>query len=384
MKVVVLGGAGDVGSRAAEDLAEAPEIELVTIADRNLEAAEALARRLSGASAKVVARGVDADDEPALIDVIRGHDVAASALGPFHRFEVRLVRASIEAGVDYASVCDEYQAAEAAIDGYDQRAREAGRTLITGLGVSPGLTNLAIRALHEDLGTLERVRVSVYQPLTAGGGEAVLRHMLFIMDGEIAVWRDGERQMVRACSEQIDADFPRFGRIRTWNMGHAEPVTVPRFLPGIRQCEFFMGYGRGARLFVEPARRGFLHRPRRQNVAARLVGAAERALSRLSDRSAPDPGAIRIDAWGRRNGKPVHELVCGVGLMRDGTGLSLAIGARLLGSGQVTRRGGVMAPEACLDPREFMGQLEQKGLRGYRDLAMTRPFLATRIDAKSP
>lgn len=68
--------------------------------------------------------------------------------------------------------------------------------------------------------------------------------------------------------------------------------------------------------------------------------------------------------------------MCGIGLMRDGTGLSLAIGVRLLGSGRLTRTGGVMAPEACIDPREFLRALEQKGLRGYRDLAMTRPFLA--------
>jgi lysine 6-dehydrogenase len=375
MKVVVLGGAGDVGSRAAEELADAPEIELVTIADRNQEAAELLVRRLAGARARIVARRVDAEDESELVALMRGHDVAASALGPFNRFEARMVRASIAAGVDYASVCDEYQAAEAVIDGYDQRAREAGRTLITGLGVSPGLTNLAISALRAELDAIERVRVSVYQPLTAGGGEAVLRHMLFIMDGEIAIWRDGERKLVPACSEHRDAEFPRFGRIRTWNMGHAEPVTIPRFLPGLRECEFFMGYGRGARLFVEPARHGLLKGPRRQNAATRLVAAGERALSRLGRSDGPDPGAIRIDVWGTKDGKPGHELVCGTGLMRDGTGLSLAIGTRLLGGGRLTRKGGVMAPEACIDARDFLRQLEQKGMRGYRDLALTRPFL---------
>jgi saccharopine dehydrogenase-like NADP-dependent oxidoreductase len=38
MKAVVLGGAGDVGSRAVEDLAAAPDMVEVTIADRNLDA----------------------------------------------------------------------------------------------------------------------------------------------------------------------------------------------------------------------------------------------------------------------------------------------------------------------------------------------------------
>jgi hypothetical protein len=33
--------------------------------------------------------------------------VAASALGPFYRFETEFVGAAIEAGVDYTSVCDD-------------------------------------------------------------------------------------------------------------------------------------------------------------------------------------------------------------------------------------------------------------------------------------
>jgi hypothetical protein len=377
LKIVVLGGAGDVGSRAVEDLAASDDVEQVTIADRNGDAASALARRLAGAHARVAVRRVDADDRRDLIEAIRGHDVAASALGPFHRFEAALISASIEAGVDYASVCDEYQAAERVMDDYDERARSVGRTAITGLGVSPGLTNLAIRRLHEELAPLERVRIGVFQPLTAGGGEAVLRHMLFIMDGDIAFWRGGRRTLVRACTEQAEIEFPRFGKIRTWNMGHAEPVTIPRFLPDIGTVEFFMGYGRGAALFVNPARAGLLSGPRRQEAATRLVGAVERLLSRLPiGNGGPDPGALRIDAWGRRDGKPAHAIVCGVGIMREATGLSLAIGARMLGARRgVTRTGGVFPPEACFDPTLFMRELDAKGLRGFRDLELRKPFL---------
>lgn len=376
MRCVVLGGAGDVGSRAVEDLSSSPGVEQVTIADRAIEAAERLAARLGGASAKVVARAVDATDIADLTRVVRGHDVAASALGPFHRFEAPAVTACLEAGVDYASVCDEYQAADEVIERFDDRARQLGRTAITGLGVSPGLTNLIARHFHDTLEPLERVRVAVYQPLTAGGGEAVLRHMLFIMQGDIAVWRGGARRAVRALGEQLEVEFPRFGRIRTWNMGHAEPVTLPRFLPGLAECEFFMGYGRGARLFVEPARRGLFSGARRRDAAIRLLAGIERVSSRLGGARPPDPGAIRVDLWGKRGGAAVHEMVCGVGTMRDATGLSLSIGARMLGTRQgLTKTGGVLAPEACLDPRELVRLLADKGIFGYRDLGMTERFV---------
>jgi len=160
-------------------------------------------------------------------------------------------------------------------------------------------------------------------------------------------------------------------------MGHAEPVTVPRFLTGLVECEFFMGYGRGARLFVEPAKRGLLRGKRRQELATRLVAAVERALSRIGGPSQPDPGAIRVDVWGRRDGVPVHELVCGVGTMRDATGLALSIGGLALASRDgLTRTGGVFAPEACLDPLKLVRTLADKGVVGYRDLEMTQPFSA--------
>ena len=40
MQIIVLGGAGDMGSRAVEDLATTEGVRRVTIADRNVPAAE--------------------------------------------------------------------------------------------------------------------------------------------------------------------------------------------------------------------------------------------------------------------------------------------------------------------------------------------------------
>ncbi|GFP43748.1 hypothetical protein HKBW3C_02877 [Candidatus Hakubella thermalkaliphila] len=42
MKVVVLGGAGDMGSEAVKELVKFPEVERITIADLNTAAAEKL------------------------------------------------------------------------------------------------------------------------------------------------------------------------------------------------------------------------------------------------------------------------------------------------------------------------------------------------------
>ncbi|MBI2890006.1 MAG: saccharopine dehydrogenase NADP-binding domain-containing protein [Nitrospirae bacterium] len=371
LKIIVLGGAGDMGSRAVEDLASSADVSRVTIADRNTTAADKIAERLRGQPARVDVRAVDANDHAGLVKALKGYDVAASALGPFHMFEAKLVHAALDAGTDYASICDEWQAAEAVMDKFDKVARSKRRTILTGLGASPGLSNVGIRHLASRLDRARRADIYVYQPLDAGGGEAVLRHMLFIMTGHMTTWRGGRRTTIRACSETRTVEFPRFGSLRLWNMGHAEPVTVPRFMPEIEEVNFLMGYGRGSQLIVAPARLGVFRSPRRVNLTVRLLMALERATRPPQ----PGEGAVRIEVTGEKNGKTETHMVCGTGQMREVTGISLSIGTLMLGRGETTnKRGGVFAPEGCLDPRPFIHRFRAKGLQAFEDLAMTKPL----------
>ncbi len=372
MEIIVLGGAGDMGSRAVEDLALSAGVRRVTIADRNVAAARQIAERLTGQGAEVDIRPVDANNHQELVEAMRGYDVAASALGPFHLFEAKLVRAAIEAGVPYASICDEWEAAGVAIDHFDEPARNAGVTVITGLGTSPGLSNLGIRYLADQMDRVRRADISVFQPLKAGGGEAVVRHMLHIITGQVVAWRGGKRVMLPACSEERMIEFPRFGAIKAWNMGHSEPETVPRFIPGIEEVNFFMGFGRGSGLFIRPARWGLLS----SRVVRTAVARAVSLLERMSAAEEPEEGAVRLDVWGEKAGQEVHSLICGVGQMREATGLSLSIGTLMLARGELrTQQGGVYAPEACLDPRTFFLHLRAKGITAYADLAMTQPAI---------
>ena len=372
MKIIVLGGAGDMGSRAVEDLALSPGVEAVTIADQNVAAAETLANLLRGRGAQIDVRPVDANDERTLVEAMRGHDVAASALGPFYRFETRLAGAAVEAGVDYTSICDDYSAAQAVLAELGEPARRAGRIVLTGLGASPGMTNVGVRYMAQQLDRIRRVDVNVFQPLNAGGGEAVLKHMLFIISGQVAAWRQGSQVMVAACSESHIVEFPRYGRIRVWNMGHTEPVTIPRFISGVEECNFFMGFGRGASLLVWPARRGLFASDARIDRVARLLALIER----LTGGRKPAPGAIRVDVWGEKGGEAVHRMLCGTGVMREATGISLSVGTQMLARREiVSEGGGVYAPEACLKPEVFISEMKAKGVEAYEDLAMTRPFL---------
>lgn len=134
MKIIVLGGAGDMGSETVRDLAAQEEVTLVTVADRNAPAAEKLAASLPGGKGRAVT--MDAAQPGDLVRVLAGHAVAAGALGPFYRFEKLLVEACLEAGVDYVSICDDHDAAEAALS-LDGAAREKGRRILGHRGGVP-------------------------------------------------------------------------------------------------------------------------------------------------------------------------------------------------------------------------------------------------------
>ncbi len=371
MRVILMGGAGEMGSRAAEDLASSPDVQQLTLADRNIAAAGAWADELKARGANVDALQVDARNHAQLVSAMRGYDVAASALGPFYEFEARLVRAAIEAGVDYASICDEFDAAQAVFSEFAQKAADSGRIILTGLGASPGMTNVAAALLARQMDSVNRVDIYCYQPLDAGGGEAVVRHMLHIMTGQVPVFRNGQHVPINALTESGDVEFPRYGKIRLWNMGHSEPITIPRFIPGVKEVNFQMGYGQGANWLIVPAKWGLFSSQSRLTIAAKFL----KWLDARMKPNQPGWGALRIDVWGTKDGRVEHKLVCGVGEMREATGLSLSVGTLMLARRQLTTTtAGLYAPEGILDPVAFIAELRARKVEAFYDLEMKSPL----------
>jgi len=366
MKILVMGGAGDMGSRTVEDLALSAGVERVTIGDRNLAASRKLAARLGGSPAEVTALAVDAMDHPGMVEVMADHDVVASALGPFYLFETRLVRAALKAGVDYISICDDWSAAQDTIIRFDEPARAGGRMVISGCGVSPGMSNVAVRYLAGKLDTARRADIYVYMPMDSGEGEAVTQHTLFIFGTVVPVFRGGATIMLPAGSLQRTVDFPRFGPFKVWNIGHGEPVTVPRHLPELEEVNIMLGMGRGTGIVAFLGRLGIFSTPRRIEKFARLLMKVSPPVPEI-----PPDGAMRIDVAGEKDGKPATRSLCGTGTMRNATGIALSIGARLLAARQLTvEQGGVYGPEGCFNPEEFLRMMAESGIVAYSDLAM--------------
>ena len=121
MRIIALGGAGDMGSHAVRDLARRDEVEELMIADYNGEAARQLAEDLGP---KCKSMKVDANNPAEIAKAIEGYDVATSAIGPFYKYEYKVAKGAVDAGVSYVSICDDYDAAEAVFTLDDEREEE--------------------------------------------------------------------------------------------------------------------------------------------------------------------------------------------------------------------------------------------------------------------
>lgn len=359
MKIIVLGGAGDMASRAAQELAAEPEVHTVTVADCNLPAAERLASELGD---KVVARWVDANDRQALVEAICGHNAAASGIGPAYRYEAKVAEAAIEAGVPYVSLCDDYDGTQAVLE-LDEAAKAAGVTVLTGLGWTPGLSNLLARKGAEQFDLVDEVNVSWGSSASDSEGFAVILHTLHIFSGRVPSFQKGRLINVPAGSGKEVVLFPPpVGRVNCYHLGHPEPVTLPRFMPHLRTVTLKGGLSEQPLndLAIWLARLRLTDTPAKKDVLGQIIKATLPVLSKLGEAEEPC-SAVRVDVGGWRGGNYDQVSYGAAAHMPELTGLPLAVGALLLARGEV-RMPGVVAPEACLEVEPFLAELERRGI----------------------
>ncbi|HEY8414643.1 MAG TPA: saccharopine dehydrogenase NADP-binding domain-containing protein [Thermaerobacter sp.] len=371
VRFVVFGGAGDMGRRAVRELAVTPGVRRVTVADRNLVAAEAVRDRLAADPAvrcEVEAARVDVLDRGAVVALMREHDVAVGAAGPFYLLEEPLVRAAIEARRPYVSLCDDHDAAGRVL-ALDGEARAAGVPILTGLGWTPGLSNLCARHAAATLDTLEAAHIAWAGSSADSEGMAVVLHTMHIFSGRVTTYAARRWTQVAAGTEPERVTFPApIGPVAVFHVGHPEPVTLPRFLPGLREVRLKGGLREPAlnSLAVTFGRLGLTGtHARRRGLAAALKPLLP-LLERLGPQPVPASGLV-VRVRGRKQGARVERVYSAAGHMADLTAVPLALGALWMAQGRITARG-VFAPEAegGPEPEGFFRELEDRGVRVNR------------------
>jgi lysine 6-dehydrogenase len=140
MKLLVI-GSGMMGSAAAYDMARNPQVENVTIADKDLNSARAVAARINEQTGKEKVRPVrlDAGSPHAAARLMRSHDAALSAVPYFFNFG--LAKAAVEAQCHFADLGGNNTVVRKEL-ALAAAAEKRGVALAPDCGLSPGMASI--------------------------------------------------------------------------------------------------------------------------------------------------------------------------------------------------------------------------------------------------
>ncbi len=360
-----------MGRFGVRDLASKDAVEELLIADYDLPAAEALADELGP---KCRAVRVDANDHAGMVETVRGFDVAMGTIGPFYKYEKKVASACIDAGVNYVSICDDYDAAAEFMD-LDEAAKAAGVTALTGVGWTPGITSVFARLGADRLDEVDEIATSWACDPADTAGKAVTLHYIHAVTGMIPSFIDGRLQNIPAGSGLERLRFPdTVGEVNVFHAGHPEPVTIPRFieartvtLKGGMTDAFLVAL---ANLFVKLR---LTDTERKKD----LIGGIFNALLPYLESLGKPPvtcSACRTDITGRKDGKWTHLAYGAAAHMDMLTCLPTSIAVQMVGEGKISGQG-AFAPEGCIEPKEFLARLAEGGVRLYEGAEMTEPIV---------
>lgn len=378
MRILVLGGAGGMGQGVARDLIKQKQITSVILGDLYPDP-DRLAEKLR-ASEKVSLIKMDVNDHSGMVDSIKEADVVINCAGPFYKTAVPVARAAVEAKVNYIDICDDYEGTEILFSSdIDAAAKEAGITVLTGMGSDPGTNNVLVKWYSDRLDRVDDIYLYWVVSIAELAG-AAWDHSLHMTLGQIPQYLDGKLQYVEGGTEVEPEQFLEpLGTCHVRYVGHPQPLTIPRYIKGVKNVVI-----KGAliplwvdELIKEQKDTGLLSKEPIEingkeiipyDLALKLWGTIPEGRD-----NGPQSSGLKVIVKGERDGNQVIYTADMVGRMAPGTGLPASIAALMMNDGDVTAKG-VVAPEGCIDPEKFLSAFLKRGARIHQTEKISSMF----------
>jgi lysine 6-dehydrogenase len=368
MKVLVMGGTGGMGQGVARDLIKQERIEKVVLGDINIDP-DRVQEKLR-ASNKVSLVKIDVNDHTGMVSAIKEVDVVINCAGPFYKTAVAVARAAVEAKVNYIDICDDYEAVPILFSSadIDQAAKEAGITILTGMGSDPGTNNVLVKWYADRLDRVDEIYLYWVVSIAELAG-AAWDHSLHMVLGKIPQFIDGELvQVDGGGGEEMEHFLEPLGECLISYVGHPQPITIPRYIKGVKTVII-----KGAliprwvdTLIKEQKETGLLGNEPIEVKGTKVV--PYDLTLKLWDTipkdrdNGPAASGLKVIVKGERKGKQVTYTADIVGRMAPGTGLPASIAALMMDAGEVTVKG-VVAPEGCINADKFLAELLKRGAK---------------------
>lgn len=364
MRTLVLGGAGECGRHLTWALSKAPEIDRITLADVDIAAARRVAEDVSSNSIEVV--HLDLRDTEALTERARTADCLVNCT-PFSFFDA-VIHTAIEARVNYVDLISEP-------NGYHRKlARDAGIVAISGLGMSPGTTNVLCAHAATDFDELRECHINFASIRTIAPSEGLLDTILWELGNDCPtrhIFHDGRFIRTPPLEGSHLVEFPQpVGVQRVFIMPHTETRTLPRNFPKLRHVAV-----RGTWNPELMQEIGVLNKygllddvPLGPGLPTSFAATKKRIWEKFGGQrdSVPEWSSFaHVEVLGGVNGEFVQRTYevshdrWGTEAVGKTAGVHAAVGVRLLARHGDVRGGGFIDPEMYFDPNEYVAELEK-------------------------
>jgi len=372
MRALVLGGAGFIGTPATEDLVRTSGFSEIVLGDFSIEKADKLVSRLN--DERLSTKLVDANDEDALLESIRGFDIVVSAL-PF-KYDNAVTRACIRARV---SGIDIHTAREQL--GMSAEAGKAGITYVLGCGATPGITNVLAKRGADMLDRVDEIQISWAAWRCMGPAPGLVHTTFWEFDPKIddrVYYKNGEFVNVPPFSGERTVEFAKpIGVQKVYYVPHPEPWTIPRFIRGLKKVEIRGTWPSETMALLRFMNDFGLYRKEPMEIKGQTIVPYDW----ISDYLLKVPEAKETALWGYglvveviglrnkkkikhifRTSHPSMEKWGGKSAYARNVGYPLSIGAQMLAKGQI-KSTGVIAPEAAFDHNAFIRELAKREIK---------------------
>lgn len=367
-QVLVLGGSGKFGSLAARRLASFDVVSEVGVAGRN---SEALGRASVDIGEKAHPVEVDILDEGRLAGIAADYDIVVNAAGPEWEALLPGLRGAIAGGTNYCDLGAHGPTAQRQLE-LDARAKDRSVTALIGMGLDPGLSNLLAVHASRQLDRVDDVRCCYAWGLrwaladaleilrTTGRADVSWQLFPHIACGPVRAFRDGRPVDIEPLENPVEVVRPGVGPVKAYPVAMPEPITLPRYLPGVRNVSSLLSFfpphlnelvfSAGQRV----SRGGLSVADATKSIITTVAEDPDHWFT-VPGQPVPDGAFMWIVATGWKDGRGAR-YTCWPVRLPYSTGLTLALGALRILRGEVDAKG-VLPPEALFEPTPFLEEV---------------------------
>jgi len=370
LELIVLGGAGLIGSEVVRDLSRTSSFSRIVLADQNITKAEQLINELQ--DDRLETEYLDINKRDQLVGLISKFPTVCNCL-PF-QYDTYITECCYEAGVngiDLGATSDQLE--------MDKQMQDKQLAFVVCCGITPGVSNMLVSHAAGQCDQLEEAHVyfaSYRAILTAPG---LVRTTLWEIDPnekDRMYYENGNYHRVPPFSGAKVAPFPDpIGPQETYFVPHNEVYTVPRSFPSVKRVSVRGTWTPKTRQFLRFLYDyGFFEIP-----GVEVDGKTIEPMKFMENFVFQNRDLEKEDLWGFAlivevkgivDGKPVEFNYYTVhpsmeewgvpGAYAKNTALPMSVGTQLLAAGLEGR--GILTPDQAFDPSLFLEELKRRGL----------------------